>query len=176
MWLSNVKELQDPLVAAVAVVEKQPPVTARRVERLQNREIGEMDELFGIGRRLVEIGDAALRRSVGIDGEMGAPREPLIGTDGAELRGLGEGKRRLIGSSRLVILPPLSSAHAMIGKDKVRLNPDGAMLCAADKREPFGRSPWSGRSERRRISGFLERNFRRTRRVRCGNAPLDRRG
>jgi hypothetical protein len=43
-----------------------------------------MDKARGVGRCLVEIGDAALRGSAGVDGEMGAPDKPLISSDRAE--------------------------------------------------------------------------------------------
>src|SRR5438270_1570867 len=54
-----IEELQHPLVAAVAVIEKDPPVAAAGIGRLQDREIpDEPDEPFGIDRCLVDVGDA----------------------------------------------------------------------------------------------------------------------
>ncbi len=86
-----IEELQHPLVAAIAVVEEQATVAARRIDRLQDREIaGEMDEACGIGWRPVEVGDALLRRSARVDREMRAPDEPLISPDRAEFVALGK--------------------------------------------------------------------------------------
>src|SRR5215469_6681197 len=65
-----VEELQYPFVAAIAVIEKDPPIAAFRVERLQNREIaGKPNEPLGIGRHLVDVGDPLLRRRIGVDRE-----------------------------------------------------------------------------------------------------------
>ena len=90
---SVVEELQHPLVAAVAVVEEQTAGAARRINRLQDREIaGEMNKSVGIGWCLIQIGNPALRRSAWIHGEIGPPDEPLIGSDRAEFVGLGEGE------------------------------------------------------------------------------------
>ncbi len=59
---------------------------------LQDHEVGgEADPPLGIEGRLVEIGDARLGRCAGIDGEVGAPDQPLIGAGGAEGMVLCEG-------------------------------------------------------------------------------------
>ena len=82
---SIVEELQHPLVATIAVVEKDAAIAVRRVERLQDREIGgKADEPVGVQRRLVEIGNAVLRRGCGVDCEPRASDEPLIGPDRAK--------------------------------------------------------------------------------------------
>src|SRR5207302_1582406 len=70
----------------VAVVEKNAAVAVRRIGRLQDREIsGEMDEPLGVDRRLVDVGDALLRRRMRIDRKMRPPDETLICADSAEL-------------------------------------------------------------------------------------------
>src|SRR6266481_2732325 len=51
-----------------------------------------MSEPGGIGRRLVEIVDAALCLSAGVDGEMRAPEEPFIRPDRAKCVSLGKGQ------------------------------------------------------------------------------------
>ena len=88
-----VEELQCPLVAAIAVVEKQPAVAAGGIDGLQHEEIGgEVDEAVAVARREAEIGHALLRRRRRIDREMGAPDEALIGAGGAEFVPAGEGR------------------------------------------------------------------------------------
>jgi hypothetical protein len=107
---SVVEELQHPLVAAVAVVEEQTAVGARRIDRLQDREVaGEMNEPGGIGRGLVEILDAALCLSPGVDSEMRAPDEPFIRPDRAELVTLGE--RAALGDRQFY---PVGHFHAFL--------------------------------------------------------------
>ncbi len=84
-----VEELQNSLVAAVAVIEKNPPVAAPRVDRLQYREItGKPDKPVGIRRRLLDIGDALLRGRSRIHREARSPDEPLVCPDRAELLSL----------------------------------------------------------------------------------------
>ena len=102
---SVIEELQHPLVAAVAVIEKQAAVAARRIDRLQDREIaGETDETLGVGRRLVDVGDAALRRGRRVDRKMRPPDEPFIRSGRAESSPSAKGKCSVIDSSmRLVI-------------------------------------------------------------------------
>ena len=86
-----VEELQHPLVAAIAVIEKDAAVAACGIDRLQDREIAsEMDEALGIGRRLVDIGDAALRRSARVDREVRATDQAFIRPDRAECVTLGK--------------------------------------------------------------------------------------
>ncbi len=91
-----VEELQRALVAAIAVVEEEPPVAARQLDRLQDHEIGdETNAPVAVARRLGEIGDAALRGRRRIDREMCPPDQPLIGADAAE--GMAAGKGAAIG-------------------------------------------------------------------------------
>ena len=86
------KVLHRPLVAAVAVVEEEPPVSACRIGRLQDAEVGgELDQAVPIARRLVQIDDPRLRGRVGIDGEARPPGQPLVGAGVAELVAAGEG-------------------------------------------------------------------------------------
>src|ERR1700720_634241 len=86
-----VEELQHPLVAAVAVVEKDSPVAAPGIGRLQDREIADKpDEPLGIRRRLVDVGDALLRRRVRLDGKMRPPDEPPISSRSPELMPVGK--------------------------------------------------------------------------------------
>ena len=80
-----VEVLHRPLVAAVAIVEEEPPVAAGRIDRFQDAEIGgELDQAIAIAQRLVHVDDASLRRRVGINGKPGPPDQPLVSA------GLGE--------------------------------------------------------------------------------------
>ena len=83
---SVVEELQHPLIAAVAVVEKNAPVAAPGIDRFQDREIaGKADEPVGIGWSLVEVGDPLLCRDAWIDRKLRAPDQHFICPDRAEL-------------------------------------------------------------------------------------------
>ena len=86
------KILERPLVAAVAVVEEEPPVAADRIGRLQDAEIGrELDQPVAIARRLVQIDDSGLRRCVRIDGKPRPPDKPLVSPGALEFMSVGEG-------------------------------------------------------------------------------------
>jgi len=69
---SVVEELQHPLIAAVAVVEKNAPVAAPGIDRFQDRV-------------LVEVGDPMLCRDAWIDRKLRAPDQHFICPDRAEL-------------------------------------------------------------------------------------------
>ena len=87
------KILHRPLVAAVAVVEEEPPVAAGRIDRFQDAEISrELDQAIAIARRLVHIDDASLRRRVGIDGEPGPADQPLVCAGFGESVAVGKGR------------------------------------------------------------------------------------
>jgi hypothetical protein len=49
-----------------------------------------MEEALDIGRRLVEIGDAALRRCLRVGRKMGAPNDAFISPDRAEFVPIGK--------------------------------------------------------------------------------------
>ncbi len=86
------KVLHRALVAAVAVVEEEPPVAAGRIGRLQDAEVGgELHQAVLIARRLVQIDDACLRRRIGIDGEARPPGQPLVSAGFVECVTIGEG-------------------------------------------------------------------------------------
>ena len=87
------KILHRPLVAAVAIVEEEPPVAAGRIDRFQDAEIGrELDQAIAIARRLVHVDDASLRRRVGIDGEPGPADQPLVSAGFGESVAAGKGR------------------------------------------------------------------------------------
>src|SRR6516162_73746 len=73
-----------------------------------------MDEPVAVGRRLVEIGDVALRGSAGVDGEMRAADKPLVSPDRAE--SVPVGKRKALGNRQLHSIghqmPPKKSGPA----------------------------------------------------------------
>ena len=94
-----IEELQHPLVAAVAVIEKQTAVAAHRIDRLQDRKIaGEMDEA-AVGRCFVEIGNAVLSWGGKLDREMRASDEPFISSDWTEFMAIG--KHKALGDRQL---------------------------------------------------------------------------
>jgi hypothetical protein len=68
------------------IVEENAPVAALGVDWLQDREVaGKVDQTIDIDRRLVDIRDAPLPRSLRIDRKMRPPDEPFIRRDGTEL-------------------------------------------------------------------------------------------
>ena len=88
-----VEVLHRPLVAAVAIVEEEPPVAAGRIDRFQDAEISrELDQAIAIARRLVHVDDASLRRRLGIDGEPGPPDQPLVSAGFGECVAAGKGR------------------------------------------------------------------------------------
>ena len=86
-----VEELHRPQVASVAVIEEDAFVPARRIGRLQDDHVGnELNQTLGVGRCLIQVDDARLRRVRGIDCEMSAAGQALIGAGSAEFISVGE--------------------------------------------------------------------------------------
>ena len=105
-----VEELELALVAAVAVSEEDPAIP--RPHWLEHADVGlVLDQIAGIARRVFEIHDVRVRAVVGVDGEVGASDEALVGAgvpEGMALRErLAPGNPQLDG---LVHPPPLIPA------------------------------------------------------------------
>ena len=102
-----VEELKAADVAAIAPVEEQTAATLRRIDGLQDRDVGgEAHEPARIDGGLVEIDNASLRPRLWIDGKVRAALEALIRSDGPKGLTAGEGK-----TLRDVDLDPVGHNH-----------------------------------------------------------------
>ena len=80
-----VEESEHPLAAAVGDLVEHGTVAALDALGFQQEKVRrEFGLARGISRRLVEVGDDAVRRQCGIDCEEDLPRDLLVGADGAE--------------------------------------------------------------------------------------------
>ena len=80
-----VEDVDRDFAPAVRHVEQQPPVAFRRVDRLQQVEVGgELDVACGVLRRELDVGDLPVQRVRGIGGEAQRADDFFVGAGIAE--------------------------------------------------------------------------------------------